>query len=227
MPGAAEGGAGVDSDCGRAVHPPQRRPADAETGVQLTLRIGKDRPPPPHRACDHREPAVIWAEPDQDEPDAAGVGSPVVLRLHLDQVLLAGQSMPVAHEHHELHSRAGEADPAGLRRRQVQVVHPDAHPLGSRHLPMVVDGRRRCSLVSLPNSLGRHVGFGRPLPLDTPRHPGGRRARPRRDRGRVRRTRAGLQAAAEVTVSSFGVQCPARRGTAQRSNPRTAFERLP
>lgn len=46
-----------------------------------------------------REP-LGWAEPDQYEFDR----KVVVLLVHLDQVLLTGNSMPVSHQHHDVHA---------------------------------------------------------------------------------------------------------------------------
>jgi hypothetical protein len=59
-----------------------------------------------------RRESLRRAETNQDQPDAGVVAGLV----HLDQVLLAGQSMPVAQQYQDLHAAdltEGDGLPAG------------------------------------------------------------------------------------------------------------------
>lgn len=87
----AEYGAGVDSEGSRVVGPPPRGAADTEAAVQSTVGIGEDRPGPAEMPGDSGEP-VGEAEADCDQTNLWVMMG----LLHLDQVLLAWQSMPVA-----------------------------------------------------------------------------------------------------------------------------------
>jgi hypothetical protein len=81
------------------VHPPPVRPPEAEASIKLAFLVAEDRALPAEVPGNGTKPPR-WAESDQDQADPAIVCE----LLHLDQVLLAGQSMAVAHQNQDVYA---------------------------------------------------------------------------------------------------------------------------
>ncbi len=96
-PVTGDHGPGVGEHGDRRVHPPQRGTAEIQCLVEHATRISQHPPTPPQVPGQTGE-SFSRAEPDQHQSHR-GCG---VAFLHLDQVLLTGQSMPVPHQHEEV-----------------------------------------------------------------------------------------------------------------------------
>lgn len=85
--------ASIEGEGTGRVDPPHRRAENSEQLVEGALLIGEHRPGQ-LQVRGQLEQRLWWTEPDRDELDAAAEQR----ALHLDQVLLAGQSIPVPDE---------------------------------------------------------------------------------------------------------------------------------
>jgi hypothetical protein len=106
-------GTGVDEHGARRVHPPQRCAADTQGLVDPPFGVHENEPRPTQVPGHSGEP-VGWAEPEQHETHRRVA----VLLVHLDQVLLTGQSMPVSEQHHDVHP-AQRPEVTGVSARRV------------------------------------------------------------------------------------------------------------
>lgn len=141
------------------VDPPPARPADPEPAVQPPVLIREHEARPAQVTRQRPEP-LRRAEPDENQsrPGRPGVSGsrrrPPVFLSHLNQMLVAGQSMPVPEQDQDLNSRdipQAQPDSAG-RGRERQIAH--------RHVDIDLPGDLCPSAHHRPRS--RSAGLPRP-----------------------------------------------------------------
>lgn len=122
-------GTAVDGEGPRRVDPPPRRPAYTQPAVELSRRVRQHEPAPPQVAGNGAEP-ISRAEADRHQSHVLVPTG----RVHLDQVLLAWQSMSMSQEYDDVDAdQRSECQFGTLELGERQVSDIDCDVLRSRH----------------------------------------------------------------------------------------------